>query len=133
MAALDNFESYLAGLSNVEYVNREDTGAYCAMFTVRFTPEFGTLMRLVSYDPHRNFLWQESIALRDVGKEWYLFLEHLWEYAESIRVSYEILNSAVKTINWPGYAPAPMLILNSEPIVIIKACDNGYYFDNLPQ
>ena len=129
MAALDDLESYLSGLDNVEYVNREDTGPYCAVFTVRFAPEFGTLMRLVSYDPHRNFMWQESIALRDVGKEWYLFLEHLREYTESIRVSYELINSAVKSINWPGYAPAPMLIVNPEPIVIIRACDNGSYFN----
>lgn len=128
MAALNDLESYLSGLNNVEYVNREDTGPYCAVFTVRFSPQFGTLMRLISYDPHRNFIWQESIALRDVGKEWYLFLEHLEDYTESIRVSYELVNSAVKSIDWPGYAPAPMLIVNPEPIVIIRACDNGSYF-----
>lgn len=128
MAALDDFESYLSGLNNVEYANREDTGQYCAAFTVKFSPEFGALMRLVAYDPHRRFRWQESLALRDVGKEWYLFLEHLREYAESIRVSYELINSPVKSIDWPGYIAAPMLIVNPEPIAIIRACDNGSYF-----
>lgn len=128
MAALDDLYTWLDSLDDIEVLHRQDTSAYCALFTLKFTPQHSVLMRFYRYDPHRNFLFKEDIAYRDIRGEWIQFKEALRNKCDNLGISYVIESEPGKYKSYSGYSYPSMYLLRREPIVMLSACDNGSYF-----
>lgn len=129
MAALDDIQNFLSNSPEVINLERVDTGLYCAMFSFSFSAALGAPIHYVYYDPHRNFIWNSKIVIRDAGREWETFIGDLLEYAESLRVVLDVIASPLHTIYYPaGYTVGTMDTLKDMPTTILKACDNASYF-----